>query len=94
MRYVILLVAVFAVLLAACGSPKFEDLTTVESDDGGSSITAQVRDADSVTVYRNIDQFANINVMCVNGDALVTRSVSYTDYFVIHLAAGNHNLCG
>ena len=83
---------VFVSGLAAC-SPKFEDLTTVNNDEGSSTLEARVVDPDSVTIYRNVDQFPNVGVMCVNGDAFVYRSTNYEDFVLTHLPSGTHNLC-
>ena len=88
---VAIVLGVFLVGLTAC-SPKFQDLTAVENA-GDSDITAIVSDPDSVTIYRNIDEFPNIGVMCVNGDAFVYRSANYNDVILVHIPSGNHNLC-
>lgn len=94
MKKIAALLAVLALIVASCStSPKSEDLTTVERGDSGSSLQAEVTDPDSVTIYRNVDEYPNINVMCVNGDAIITRSTTYTDYFVVHIPGGTHNLC-
>ena len=83
---------VVGLVLTAC-SPKFQDLTAVENA-GDSEITAIVMDPDSVTIYRNIDEFPNIGVMCVSGgDAFVYRSSNWNDVILIHLPKGTHNLC-
>ena len=92
MKRLTILVAVMAVVLAAC-SPQLEDLTYVEAPQESSAV-AEVIDPDSVTVYRNIDGFANINIMCVNGDAFITRSLKWADWQIIHIPAGENNLCG
>ena len=93
MKRLLLIIAVFAVLATAC-SPGFEDLTTVEASEGSSEVVARVVDPDSVTIYRNIDEFANINVVCIAGDALVSRSSNYEDWQLLHLPSGTHSLCG
>jgi hypothetical protein len=93
MKRLLLLVAVFAVLVTAC-SPALQDLTTVEDTEGSSSVIAEVLDPDSVTIYRNVDNFPNVGVMCVGGDAFVYRSNNYEDWRLIHLQAGTHSLCG
>lgn len=93
MQRLIIIIAVFAVLVTAC-SPALQDLTTVEDTEGSSTAVARVIDPDSVTIYRNVDGFANINVLCVNGDAIITRSTNYEDFIVVHIPAGENNLCG
>ena len=92
MKKTIIAIAALALLLAAC-SPKFQDLTTVENPDG-SSITVEVKDPDTATIYRNVDEFPNYSIMCINGDALVSRSSNYGDWAPLHLPAGTHNFCG
>lgn len=92
MKRIAVIIAALAIALTACTSPKYEDVTTVEADTS-SSLEARVADPDSLTIYRNVDQFPNISVMCVNGDALLTRSTNYTDYFVVHIPAAENNLC-
>jgi hypothetical protein len=89
--YALWLIAVVLVLTAC--SPKFQDLTTVE-DSEGSAITVEVKDPDTATIYRNVDSFPNYSIMCINGDALVSRSVNYEDWAPLHLPAGTHNFCG
>lgn len=85
-------IAALAIVVSAC-SPGLEDLTTVENVEGSSSVTAEVLDPDSLTVYRNVDNFPNIAVMCVAGDALITRSNNWNDYQVVHVPWGQHSLC-
>ena len=94
MKRTITYLAAIALIASACsGSPKFEDLTTVERGDSGSERVAEVADPDSVTIYRNVDKYRNINVMCINGDALITRSNPAEDYLVLHIPADRNNLC-
>ena len=90
MKRIVILIAL-ALVLTAC-SPRFQDLTAVENA-GDSELVSEVKDPDSSTIYRNVDGFANMNVMCVNGDAILSRSTNYEDFIIIHLPAGNHNLC-
>ena len=92
MKRLLLIIAVFAVLATAC-SPKFQDLTTVDNPED-SAITVEVKDPDSATIYRNVDQFPNYSVMCIGGDALISRSTGYDDWAPLHLEAGTHSLCG
>lgn len=93
MKRLIIIIAVFAVLVTAC-SPALQDLTTVEDTEGSSTAVARVIDPDSVTIYRNVDGFANVNIMCVSGDAIISRSTNYEDWQLLHVPAGIHNLCG
>ena len=77
----------------ACEPTQFEDVNLVQQDDGATTLAATVLDPDSVTIYRNVDEFANINVMCVDGNAFITRSSNWGDRQPLYLAAGTHNLC-
>ena len=94
MKRIILGVGCLAILAAtACQPTQFEDVEMVEQGDEATNLVAEVRDPDSITVYRNVDRFANINVMCVNGNAFITRSSNWGDWQPLYLAAGTHNLC-
>lgn len=85
----LLILMTLALALSACTSPKFEDLTTVERGDEGSAGTAEVRDPDSVTVLRNVDQFPNLNIVCLNGAALINRSANYDDWQTLYVPSPN-----
>lgn len=87
--YTVLAAMVVMVAATACTSPKFEDLTTVERGDAGSAGTAEVRDPDSVTVLRNVDQFPNLNIVCYRGAALINRSSNYEDWQTLYVSAPN-----
>ena len=90
MKRTILAVLAIALVATAC-SPKYEDLTNVENA-GESTVIAEVRDPDSVTVYRNVDGYANINVLCIGGDAVINRSEKWGDYVPTHVP-GPNGLC-
>jgi hypothetical protein len=92
MKRIIIIISVLFVLVTAC-SPKFQDITTVE-DTEGSSVVVEVKDPDSVAIYRNVDKFPNYSILCINGDALISRSANYGDWAPLHLEAGTHSLCG
>ena len=74
-------VLVVAVGITAC-SDQTTDLKGIE-----------IQDPDTVLVYRNVDTFPNIAVMCLNGDALIMRSQNYNDLAILHIPANDNNLC-
>ena len=77
----LLAIAAVAIAVTAC-SPQFEDLEGIVP-----------HDPDSVTLLRNIDGFANINIVCLNGDAFVLRSAKYDDLQILHIPASENRLC-
>ena len=77
----LLAIAAVAIAVTAC-SPQFEDLEGIVP-----------QDPDSVTLLRNIDGFANINIVCLNGDAFVLRSAKYDDLQILHIPASENRLC-
>jgi uncharacterized protein involved in tolerance to divalent cations len=91
MKRIIILIAL-ALVLAAC-SPRAEDITNIETD-GESEVVVKVIDPDSAVIVRNIDEYPNYSIICINGDALVSRSSKYADWAPLHLMAGTHSLCG
>jgi hypothetical protein len=89
--YALWLIAVVLVLTAC--SPRAEDITNIETD-GDSEVVVQVIDPDSAVIVRNVDEYPNYSIICIAGDALVSRSSKYADWAPLHLMAGTHNFCG
>ena len=81
MKKIAFVAAGVALAISAC-SPQFEDLEGIVP-----------QDPDSVTLLRNIDGFANINIVCLNGDAFVLRSAKYDDLQILHIPASENRLC-
>ena len=80
-RKIAMVVAGVALAISAC-SPQFEDLEGVEG-----------QDPDHVILLRNIDGYPNINIVCLNGDALVMRSANYDDMMIQHIPDSENRLC-
>ena len=77
----LLAVAAVAIAVTAC-SPQFDDLEGVEA-----------QDPDNVILLRNIDGYPNINIVCLNGDALIMRSTGYDDMMIQHVPSSENRLC-
>lgn len=70
MRYLIAALAAAVVLLTGCGSAESED----RQGSGGKSAD-RVTDVDKAEVFRNIDDFPNVERVCIDGLAFAaTRS--------------------
>ena len=81
MRRIAILLTALALITAAC-SDQLTDLKGVE-----------IQDPDTVSVYRNVDNFPNIAIMCIDGDALIMRSINYDDMMILHIPDNDNNLC-
>ncbi len=82
MKKRITLLAVALGMVAAACSPQFQDLEGIEP-----------KDPDSVQILRNVDGYPNINIVCLNGDALIMRSQNYEDMQILFVPDNENNLC-
>ena len=81
MKKIAFVAAGVALAISAC-SPQFDDLEGVEG-----------QDPDHVIILRNVDGYPNINIVCLNGDALIMRSAGYNDMMIQHIPATENQLC-
>ena len=82
MKKAIAIAALGVGLMATACSPQFDDLEGVEG-----------QDPDHVIILRNVDGFPNINIVCLNGDALIMRSTKYDDMMIQHVPDSENQLC-
>ena len=83
-RLQIIIVGVLASIAMVIGgcSDQLTDLKGIE-----------IQDPDTVSVYRNVDNFPNVAIMCIDGDALIMRSSNYDDMMILHIPDNDNNLC-
>ena len=74
-------IVALALIVGGC-SQQFTDLKGVEAEN-----------PDSVRIFRNVDGFPNINIVCISGDALIMRSRNYEDLQILFIPDNENNVC-